>query len=124
MSMMSMGCRSRRRAIGRRGHALMELVVAIPILGVAAAAAAAFIVTSGGLLLEAERRLETAALGVSLMDSVAIAAPGDSLTGSLMAGGREVSWRWDGVGTLELDVEGIDGDGSVVWRLRRGMEAP
>jgi len=112
------------RAAGRRGHALMELVVAIPILGVAGAAAAAFIVTSGGLMLEAERRFETAALGVALVDSVAVEAAGDSLTGSLEAGGRDVPWRWDGAGTLELAIEGAEGGGGVVWRLRRGTGEP
>ena len=101
---------------GREGHALMELVIAIPILGIAGAAVTGFILLSSALLLESERRLETAGPGLALLDSLAATTPGDTLSGVFEAGGREVPWNWDGSGGLELH---LPEPASEPWRLRR-----
>lgn len=95
----------------------MELVIAIPVLGIAGAAVTGFILLSASLLLESERRLETAGRGLALLDSLAAAAPGDTLSGAFEAGGRAVPWSWDGAGALELH---LPEPAVEPWRLSRG----
>lgn len=106
-------------ARGRRGHALMELVVALPILAIGGAAITGILLTGERLTLEAERRLEVAMRGPYLLDSLRHAAAGSPAEGSFEALDRAVGWSWDGSGTLELhDVTGVEGAAGGLWVLR------
>jgi hypothetical protein len=91
-----------RRVGDGSGHALMELIVAIPILAVGGAAVVGMAVTSGGLLLESERRLEAAVRGVQLLDSLVVEARDRPGEGTFEVRGRTVEWAWNGAGRLEL----------------------
>lgn len=119
-----MSARGRREnppmsARGRRGHALMELVIALPLLAVGGAAITGIMLTGERLTLEAERRLEVATRGPYLLDSLRHAAAGSPAEGSFEALDRAIGWSWDGRGTLELhDVTGMEGAAGGLWVLR------
>lgn len=106
----------------RAGHALMELVVALPILAIGGGAVAGMVVTSGGLLTEAERRFEAAVQATALLDSLRTEAWGVAAEGAFEASGRSIDWRWDGGGGLELHDGDPNGSGGSRWELRSGPE--
>jgi type II secretory pathway pseudopilin PulG len=106
------------RLAGRRGHTLVELVVALPILAIGGAAAAGLVLMGSGILLQAEQRAHAALLGSSLADSLRLVGEGEGVDGWTALPGGEMEWSWDGAGALVLTLPGRREDGALVrWRL-------
>lgn len=103
------------------GHALMELVVALPILAIGGAAAAGMVWTGGGLLTEAERRLDAALEGSSVLDSLTHAGASEPAAGTRPLPDGVLQWEWNGTGELTLRLpDGRRGMDGPVWVLVRG----
>lgn len=108
---------------GRGGHALAELVVALPILAVAGALAAGMVRTGSSVLLEGERRLQAGLEGSALLDSLRIFVGGaedvGGREGALELPGGAASWEWDGDGEVVIHLRApAEGSSGVSWRLR------
>lgn len=113
--------------LGRRGHTLVELVVALPILAIGGAAVAGLLLSAGVHLLEAERRLATATLAPALLDSLAQVAHEEPAEGLRDIMGRPLHWDWDGEGRLFLHlvredpsdngVGGVGHPGTIQWTV-------
>lgn len=109
------------RLAGRKGHTLMELVVALPILALGGAAAAGLVSLGSGILVQAEQRAHSALVGSALADSLRLIGEGEGVDGVEPLPGGELEWSWDGLGTLTLILPGGDGVGAPVrWRLQSG----
>ncbi len=94
--------RQPRTSANQRGHTLVELVVALPILAIGGAAVAGLLLSAGVHLLEAERRLATATVAPALLDSLAATDSEEPVTGRRDVMGRPLHWEWDGEGSLFL----------------------
>lgn len=108
---------------GRGGHALAELVVALPILAVAGALAAGMVRTSSSVLLEGERRLQAGVEGSALLDSLRVLVGGAEdagpREGTVELPGGAASWQWDGGGELVIHLRTpTEGGSGVSWHLR------
>lgn len=76
------------------GHALMELVVALPLLAVGGAGAAGMVWTGSALLTTAEGRLAAAVEASAVADSLRLEAPAAGASGSVPLPGGTMSWEW------------------------------
>ncbi|MEX2531155.1 MAG: hypothetical protein WD960_10315 [Gemmatimonadota bacterium] len=110
-----------RGPVGRSGHALVELLVALPILAIGGSAIAGIVMVASSFLREAEWRLEVAAHAVPLLDSLRW-DPANVPSSGYIEGpsGRDVRWEWDGGDALSLTFLDAGGEEGPVWTFPGG----